>query len=71
MQRRGRLPYAPVRRDRPVNPAGIRAGTISRRRSGYATTVNKEVEGMPGWLWILLIVLIVLFLFGGFGYARR
>ena len=26
---------------------------------------------MPTWLWILLIVLLVLVLFGGVGYGRR
>jgi hypothetical protein len=26
---------------------------------------------MAGWVWILLIVLIVLLLFGGVGYSRR
>jgi hypothetical protein len=29
------------------------------------------VRQMPGWLWVLLIVLIVVALFGGFGYSRR
>jgi type VI protein secretion system component VasF len=26
---------------------------------------------MPTWVWILLIVLLVLVLFGGVGYGRR
>jgi len=26
---------------------------------------------MPTWLWILIIVLLVLALFGGVGYGRR
>jgi hypothetical protein len=26
---------------------------------------------MPTWLWIVLIVLLVLILFGGVGYGRR
>jgi len=26
---------------------------------------------MPTWLWVLLVVLLVLALFGGFGYSRR
>jgi flagellar basal body-associated protein FliL len=26
---------------------------------------------MPIWLLVLIIVLVVLFLFGGFGYRRR
>jgi hypothetical protein len=26
--------------------------------------------GMPTWLWVLIIVLIVLALFGGVGYRR-
>jgi len=26
---------------------------------------------MPTWLWVLIIVLIVLALFGGVGYSRR
>ena len=28
-------------------------------------------ERMAGWIWILLIVLLLLVLFGGFGYSRR
>jgi hypothetical protein len=28
-------------------------------------------EHMPTWLLVLIIVLIVLALFGGFGYSRR
>jgi hypothetical protein len=30
-----------------------------------------EVRQMPMWLWVLIIVLLVLALFGGFGYSRR
>jgi len=26
---------------------------------------------MAGWLWILLIVLLIVLLLGGFGYSRR
>jgi len=26
---------------------------------------------MPTWLWVLIVVLLVLALFGGFGYSRR
>jgi hypothetical protein len=26
---------------------------------------------MPTWLWVLIIVLLVLLLFGGIGYGRR
>jgi hypothetical protein len=29
---------------------------------------NKEVHAMPTWLWVLIIVLVVLALFGGVGY---
>jgi putative exporter of polyketide antibiotics len=28
-------------------------------------------DDMPTWLWVLLIVLLVLILFGGIGYRRR
>jgi hypothetical protein len=28
-------------------------------------------ERMPMWVWILLIVLLVLLVFGGVGYGRR
>jgi hypothetical protein len=28
-------------------------------------------EQMPTWLLVLIIVLVVLALFGGFGYSRR
>jgi len=34
----------------------------------------RQAEGdtdMPTWLWILIIVLLVLALFGGVGYGRR
>jgi hypothetical protein len=43
---------------------------IRGRHGGYLDPPTRG-GAMPGWLWILLIVLIVLFLFGGFGYARR
>jgi flagellar basal body-associated protein FliL len=32
-------------------------------------TSRRRIE--MGWLWILLIVLLVVALLGGFGYARR
>jgi hypothetical protein len=58
--------HADTRRHR---PGGIR---IDRRAGCRVSGSSKGEEvRMPGWLWILLIVLIVLFLFGGFGYARR
>jgi hypothetical protein len=34
-------------------------------------TVRPGGEYMPTWLLVLIIVLIVLALFGGFGYRRR
>jgi hypothetical protein len=38
----------------------------------YALSANgKEDFHMPTWVWILLIVLLVLVLFGGVGYGRR
>jgi hypothetical protein len=30
-----------------------------------------EVNQMPTWAWVLIIVLLVLLVFGGFGYSRR
>lgn len=30
-----------------------------------------EVKQMPTWAWVLIIVLIAVALFGGFGYSRR
>jgi type VI protein secretion system component VasF len=32
---------------------------------------GKEDFRMPTWVWILLIVLLVVVLFGGVGYGRR
>jgi uncharacterized protein YneF (UPF0154 family) len=29
------------------------------------------VIAMPTWLWVLVIVLVLLALFGGVGYSRR
>jgi len=34
-------------------------------------TVIAGGEKMPTWLLVLIIVLVVLALFGGFGYSRR
>jgi LPXTG-motif cell wall-anchored protein len=34
-------------------------------------TVEPGGDEMPTWLLVLIIVLIVLALFGGFGYRRR
>jgi hypothetical protein len=45
------------------------APSLARRSCGYAVTVGKEVT-MPTWLWVLIIVLVVLALFGGVGYRR-
>jgi type VI protein secretion system component VasF len=42
--------------------------------SGYLPAVEptaREERRMPTWVWILLIVLLVLVLFGGVGYGRR
>lgn len=30
-----------------------------------------EVTSMPTWLLVLIVVLLVLAVFGGFGYSRR
>jgi hypothetical protein len=40
---------------------------------GYLSAVHsrKGGEQMPTWVWVLIIVLIVLALFGGVGYGRR
>jgi hypothetical protein len=32
---------------------------------------DEEVTSVAAWVWILLIVLLVLVLFGGVGYSRR
>jgi hypothetical protein len=32
---------------------------------------DKEDSNMATWVWILLVVLLVLVLFGGIGYGRR
>jgi flagellar basal body-associated protein FliL len=37
----------------------------------YRPSANGKEEHMPTWVWILLIVLLVLVLFGGVGYGRR
>jgi hypothetical protein len=42
--------------------------------SGYIRHVEptaRRIVHMPTWVWILLIVLLVLVLFGGVGYGRR
>jgi len=42
--------------------------------SGYHGLVEptaRRIVRMPTWVWILLIVLLVLVLFGGVGYGRR
>jgi len=46
--------------DTGVEPRGRRVGTHEERRE----------RSMPIWAWILIILLIV-FLLGGFGYRRR
>lgn len=33
--------------------------------------ISEEVEEEMGWLWILLVVLLIVALLGGFGYSRR
>ena len=44
----------------------------SARAAIYPLSANgKEDFHMPTWVWILLIVLLVLVLFGGVGYGRR
>ncbi len=40
-----------------------------RAVSGH--TWSQEVNKMPTWFWVLLVVLLVLALFGGYGYNRR
>jgi hypothetical protein len=40
------------------------------RRAGAGHTTAGG-DGMPTWLWVLLIILLVLVLFGGVGYGRR
>jgi type VI protein secretion system component VasF len=44
-----------------VSPDGYLVGCRANRKGGH----------MPTWVWILLIVLLVLVLFGGVGYGRR
>jgi hypothetical protein len=45
-------------------PAAFQAPAYEVLRS------NKEVQAMPTWLWVLIIVLVILALFGGVGYRR-
>jgi hypothetical protein len=52
----------PVWRHRFIRETACRAGLKLSKRGGLE---------MPVWLLVLIIVLAVLFLFGGFGYARR
>ena len=40
------------------------------RRVATHKAEGKEEESMPIWAWILIILLLV-FLLGGFGYRRR
>jgi hypothetical protein len=37
----------------------------------YGLSSQRKGGDMPTWVWILLIVLLVLVLFGGVGYGRR
>jgi hypothetical protein len=49
------------------------ADTRVKRRGGRVATHETEgtkEESMPVWAWVLIIVLIV-FVLGGFGYRRR
>jgi hypothetical protein len=32
---------------------------------------REEVNDMPVWAWVLLIIVVVLLLTGGIGYGRR
>jgi hypothetical protein len=48
---------------------GLRIGA-----EGQLVRINpgdKEDSNMATWVWILLVVLLVLVLFGGIGYGRR
>ncbi len=45
---------------------GVRAGTTFP-----SPTKKKRWNAMPVWAWVLLIVLLVLLVTGGFGYSRR
>ena len=44
---------------------GVRAGTT------FPSPTKKRWNAMPVWAWVLLIVLLVLLVTGGFGYSRR
>ena len=64
---------APFTRDAPGGGLVYEADTRVKRRGGRVATHETEgtkEESMPVWAWVLIIVLIV-FVLGGFGYRRR
>jgi purine-cytosine permease-like protein len=46
----------------------VSSGTVAGGRDHEAG--GKEERSMPIWAWVLIIIVIV-FLLGGFGYSRR
>ena len=42
-----------------------------RHLRGIDVSTQRRWMRVPTWLWILIIVLVVLALFGGVGYTRR
>jgi hypothetical protein len=45
---------------------------LRNRARGYLSAVNRSGgKNMATWLWVLIIVLLVLLVFGGIGYGRR
>jgi hypothetical protein len=42
-----------------------------RREQLVNETTVEEVTYMPAWVWVLLLVLLVIALFGGVGFYRR
>jgi len=44
---------------------------LRRRVRRANTSTEGKGDAMPTWLWVLIVILVVLALFGGFGYSRR
>jgi hypothetical protein len=64
-------PGTPEGRARPAPAPSPFGGGLEEAASGNPQAVYGERGSMPTWLWVLIIILLVLLLFGGVGYGRR
>jgi hypothetical protein len=61
------------RKTAPVIPGGMneKHARLRFQRVGRGGMLGAGGEAMPTWAWVLIIVLLFLLVFGGFGYSRR